>query len=164
MVNKDNAIYIPLKKISTNEIQIFASKYIGLVSTNPFFVSYKNLLEEIYYQSTVNDQKCFKYENILSTILYRIYLPKNPFTQVQFALNDKIYNFVNNKFHSEISLRLLFTFLSPEKVVLLIIAFMMNSGVIFFHSKYIFINLVFFVHNFHACLLYFQFQFYFYFI
>jgi len=135
MVNKENLIYNHLKKISNNEIEIYSSKYIGFVSINPFFVSFKKLLEEIYFQSSVNDQKCFKYENILNTILYRIYLPKNPFTQVQFALNDKIYNFVNNKFYSEISLKLLFTFLSPEKVVLLIIAFMMNSVVIFFHSK-----------------------------
>lgn len=135
MVHEENIIYEQLKKISNNKIEVYASKYIGLVSVNPFFVSFKKLLEEIYFQSTVNDQKCFKYENILNTLLYRIYLPKNPFTQVQFALNDKIYNFVNNKFHSEISLKLLFTFLSPEKVVLLIIAFMMNSVVIFFHSK-----------------------------
>ena len=135
MVNKENLIYNQLKQISANEIQIYASKYIGVVSSNAFFVSFKNLLEEIYYQSTINDQKCFKYENILSILLYRIFLPKNPFTQVQFSLNDKIYNFINNKFHSEISLKLLFTFLSPEKIVLLIIAFMMNSVVIFFHSK-----------------------------
>lgn len=135
MIHEENLIYDQLKKISNNEIEVYASKYIGFVSVNPLFVSFKKLLEEIYYQSTINDQKCFKYENILNIILYRIYLPKNPFTQVQFALNDKIYNFVNNKFHSEISLKLLFTFLSPEKVVLLIIAFMMNSVVIFFHSK-----------------------------
>jgi hypothetical protein len=135
MVHEENLIYHQLKKISNNGIEVYASKYIGFVSINPFFVSFKKLLEEIHYQSTINDQKCFKYENILNILLYRIYLPKNPLTQVQFALNDKIYNFVNNKFHSEISLKLLFTFLSPEKVVLLIIAFMMNSVVIFFHSK-----------------------------
>ncbi len=135
MIDKGNIIYNELKKISSNALEVYASKYIGLISVNPFFVSFKKLLEEIYFQSTVNEQKCFKYENILNILLYRIYLPKNPFTQVQFALNDKIYNFVNNKFHSEISLKLLFTFLSPEKVVLLLIALMMNSVVIFFHSK-----------------------------
>ncbi len=135
MINKENIIYDQLKKISNHEIEVYASKYIGVSSEYPFFVSFKKLLEEIYFQSTVNDQKCFKYENILNILLYRIYLPNNPFTQVQFALNDKIYNFVNNNFHSEISLQLLFTFLSPENVVLLIVAFMMNSDVIFFHSK-----------------------------
>lgn len=134
-MEKNNLIYQHVNKFSTNELNVFASKYIGFLSTKPFFVSFKNLLEEIYIQSSLNEKKCFKYENILSILLYRIYLPKNPFTQVQFALNDKIYNFINNNFHSEISLKLLFTFLSPEKIVLLLIAFMMNSVVIFFHSK-----------------------------
>jgi hypothetical protein len=134
LVEKTNLIY-QLVKLENNELNIYASKYIGFLSNKPFFVSFKNLLEEIYIQSTINDRKCFKYENILSILLYKIYLPKNPFTQVQFALNDKIYNFINNNFYSEISLKLLFTFLSPEKIVLLLVAFMMNSVVIFFHSK-----------------------------
>lgn len=124
-----------MKKFASNELNVYAAKYIGLLSMKPFFVSFKNLLEEIYIQSSLNERKCFKYENILSILLYRIYLPKNPFTQVQFALNDKVYNFINNNFYSEFSLKLLFTFLSPEKIVLLLVAFMMNSVVIFFHSK-----------------------------
>ena len=47
-----------------DNIEIYLSKYISFFSTKPFFISFKNLLTEIYNQSTINGIKCYKIENI----------------------------------------------------------------------------------------------------
>jgi hypothetical protein len=135
MIDLTHPIYQSIKEISNTEIKLFSPKYLSFISMNPFFVSFKNLLEEIYIQSTINDTKCFKFENILSVLLYRIYLPKYETTQLSFALNDKLYNFSRTPFQSEISIKLLFCYLTIEKIVLLFVAFLMNSIIVFFHSK-----------------------------
>lgn len=64
-----------------------------------------------------------------------MYLPKYETTQLSWSLNDKIFNFSKNNFKSEMSFKMLFSYISIEKVVLLYIAFLMGSIIIFFHSK-----------------------------
>jgi hypothetical protein len=83
----------------------------------------------------VNNVKCFKVENILSILLFRMYLPKYQTTQLSFALNDKVYTFSKAAFRSEMSFRLLFSHISIENVVMLMIAYMMSSKIVFIHSK-----------------------------
>lgn len=110
-------------------------KYLIFISTNPFFNSFKSLLEELYINSITNYNFNFKTEHLLSNLLYKCLLPKYPTTQLSFSLLNNNYNFTNNTYHSEVSLRLLFTYLSPDRVALLFLALLMNSKIIFFHSQ-----------------------------
>jgi hypothetical protein len=141
-VENNHNIYNEFRDLS-NPILLYYPKYLCFVSSQPFFVSFKHILEEIYIQSTLNGVKCHKVENILNFLLYRMYLPKYETTQLSWSLNDKIFNFSRNKFKAEVSYKLLFSYISIEKVVLLYIAFLMGSIIIFFHSKYINIFIIF---------------------
>ena len=109
-------------------------KYLILFSVNPFFISFKSLLEEIYINSISNFRFNFKSEKLLSCILFKSFLPIHPNTQFSFSLLTKNYNFTNNPFHSEVSLKLLFSVLTPDRVQLLFLALLMNSKIIIFHS------------------------------
>jgi hypothetical protein len=135
LLDINHPIYDKLKELPQQIYQIYIPKYLSLISLNPYFISFKYLLEEIYTQSQINDNKCYKIENILGTLLYRLYLPKYESTQLQFALGDKMYMFTNNMRNSEFSLKLLFSYLNVERVVSLILAFIMNSIIVFFHSE-----------------------------
>lgn len=132
---REHPIYQETKELTQVDLNIYSPKYLCFVSLHPFFISFKFLLEEIYKQSTINNSRCFKVENILNTLLYRMYLPKYQTTQLSFALNDKVYTFSKTPFRSEISFRLLFTYISIENIVMLMIAFMMNSIIVFIHSN-----------------------------
>ena len=104
-----------------DNIEIYLSKYISFFSTKPFFISFKNLLTEIYNQSTINGTKCYKIENILNFLLNNILLPKYETTQLLFYINKKIYNFNNSKFSHEISFITLFFSISIRNIVMIII-------------------------------------------
>jgi hypothetical protein len=138
LVDQEDPIYDSIKELphGQDSLNIYVPKVLCFFSQNPFFVSFRYILDEIYTQSVVNDAKCFKVENMLSTLLYRMYLPKYETTQIQFALGDKMYRFSRDKcFNTEISLKLLFSYLTVERVVFLMIAFLMNSIIVFFHSE-----------------------------
>ena len=131
-LERDHPIYLEL---NDPEIKVYSPKYLSFISTNPFFITFKNLLEEIYIQSSVNNEKCYKVENMLNYILYRINLPKNDTTQLSWTLNDKVYSLTRNALKSEISFKLLFSYISIDKIVFLYFAFMVASKIIFFHSE-----------------------------
>ena len=135
LLDTTHSLYHDIRQSANHEIKIYVPKYLSVVSTNPFFISFKCILEEIYQQSILNDSKGFKIENIISTLIFRMYLPKYETTQLSWALNDKVYSFSQNFFKSEISFRLLFSYISLDKVVLIFVAFLMNSIIVFFHSK-----------------------------
>jgi hypothetical protein len=138
-LDQDHPIHQELKENnnanSQIKVSIFSPKYLTFISYNPYFISFNHILYEIYIQSTLNDTKCYKVENIISTLLYRMYLPKYETTQLSWTLNDKIYTFSRNRLENEISFKLLFSYISIDKVVLLYVAFLLNSIVIFFHTK-----------------------------
>jgi len=125
--------YFPIN-IKDN-IEIYLSKYISFFSTKPFFISFKNLLTEIYNQSTINGIKCYKIENILNLLLNNILLPKYETTQLLFCINENIYNFNNSKFFHEISFNILFSSISIRNIVMIIISILMNSVIVLFHSN-----------------------------
>ena len=62
-----------------------------------------------------------------------MYLPKYETTQLSWSLNDKIYPFY---FKSETSFRFLFSYILLDIEVLLFVAFLMNSIIVFFHSNF----------------------------
>jgi hypothetical protein len=133
-----STIYQEIRDKNANldeQVKIYTPKYLSFVSSSPFFISFKYILEEIYNQSAINETKGYRIEHILNILLYRMYLPKYETTHLSWALNDKVYTFSRNYFKSEISFRLLFSYISLDKVVLLFIAFMMNSIIVFFHSN-----------------------------
>lgn len=114
---------------------VHCPKYLAFFSRNPFFISFKSLLEEIYINSITNTNFNYKTESLLNILLFKSFIPKYSSTQLSFSLNNKNYNFTNNINHSEISLKLLFTYLTPENIVLLYIAFLMNSMIVILHSQ-----------------------------
>jgi len=116
------------------QAKLFYPRYLAFFTQKPFFISFKYLLQEIYEQSLKNDY-AIKIENILNTLLFRMYLPKYESTQLLFVLNNRVYTFVNKVLHSEFSLRFLFTILSVDKIVLIFISLLLNSNIVFFHSK-----------------------------
>lgn len=115
--------------------KIFGPKYLCFVSWNPFFFSFKSILEEIYSLSNENSNELIKVENILNFILFRIILPKYEDTQLSFTLNYKIYRFNTNMLYSELSLKILFQIISIENIVKIVFAYLMHSWIIFIHSK-----------------------------
>ena len=100
------------------QAKIFYPRYLAFFTQKPFFISFKFILQEIYEQSNKTDI-AIKIENILTAILFRMYLPKYETTQLHFVLNSRIYSIVNKLLYSEISLRLLFSILSIDKIVLI---------------------------------------------
>ena len=117
------------------QAKLYYPKYLAFFTQRPFFISFKYMLQEIYDQSCKTDL-AMKTENILTTLLFRLYLPKYETTQLLFCMNTRVYSFVNQLLQTEISLKLLFTILSIDKIVLIFVSLLMNSSVIFFHSKY----------------------------
>jgi hypothetical protein len=107
------------------------------MSWNPFFISFKSILEDIYSLSNENSNELIKVENYLNFLLYRVLLPKYEDTQISFTLKDKIYKFNSNSLYSELSLKLLFQLISVENIVKIVFAYLMNSWIIFLHSKYL---------------------------
>lgn len=133
-------------------VEYYAPKYLCFFSQNYFCISFKNILEEIYRNSSINDKKCYKIENILNYVLYRIYLPKSISTQISFALGTRNFNFTNNDFKCEISIKLLFTVFTIRDLVLIFLSMMMESKILFLHDSrydlvcpiiYCFMNLLF---------------------
>lgn len=110
-------------------------KYLIFFSKNPYFCSFKTILEDIYINSVVNYSFNFKIEHLIDNLINKAYLPSNLNTQLSFSLCNKNYKFMNNPFHSEISLRLIFTYLSPDRIVNLYISLLMNSKIIIFYSQ-----------------------------
>ena len=98
--------------LSSCFIQIIIFFIVVVMFLNFFFISFKNLLEEIFYQSTVNNEKCYKVENILNFLLFRMNLPTFETTQLSWTLNDKVYSFTKNVLKSEISYKLLFKYIN----------------------------------------------------
>ena len=134
LLDDSHPIYSRLKDFSLS-LKVYVPKYLCFLSMNPFFISFKFLLEEIYIQSCINNNKCYKVENIIGNLLYRTYLPKYETTQVQFAFGERMYSFTNKNISSEVSLNLLFSYLNVERIVLLILGFLMNSIIVIFHSE-----------------------------
>ena len=108
-IDFQNKIYEQYPELLINKIPLYSSKYICFISLNPFFISFKNLLVEIYNQSLTNNAKCFKVESILNTILFRMTLPKYEATQLLFCLGENVYTFSKTPFKNEISFRRLFS-------------------------------------------------------
>ena len=143
--SNNNANGINNSTSSFSSLSLYAPKYICFVSRNPFFVSFRALLEEIYINSTKNGVKCFKVENILNILLYRIYLPSYHNFQISFCLSDKAYSFYNNIYKSEISYKILFNYLSIDNVLLIYFALLMNSVVVILHSDMEIIGIVLYI-------------------
>ena len=118
-----------------DDVQIYLSKYICFFSTQPFFHSFKNLLIEIYNQSTINGIKCYKVENIINFLLNNILLPKYETTQILFCLNENIYSFNRSRFSDEVTFKILFSSISIRNIVMIIISILMNSVIVIFHSN-----------------------------
>lgn len=129
-------VYFLCVYVNYNSNGFYIPKYLCFISRNPNFFSFHNLLEDIYNNSTKNNCKCFKVENILNIILFRMYLPKHNNFQLSFCLGEKVYNFFNNKNKSEIAFRTLFSFLSIENAVTVYFAMLLNSIIIFLHSDH----------------------------
>lgn len=134
-IDFNDKIYVEHPELLKNKTPLFTSKYLCFVSLNPFFISFKNLLIEIYNQSVTNNSKCFKVENIINTILFRMVLPKYESTQLLFCLGDNVYSFSKTPFRNEISFRLLFSYISIKNIVMIIISILMNSIVVIIHSN-----------------------------
>lgn len=134
-IDFQNKIYEQYPELLINKIPLYSSKYICFISLNPFFISFKNLLVEIYNQSLTNNAKCFKVESILNTILFRMTLPKYEATQLLFCLGENVYTFSKTPFKNEISFRLLFSYISIKNIVMIIISILMNSIVVIIHSN-----------------------------
>ena len=117
-----------------SSLNLFSPKYLCFLSRNPFFFSFRSLLEDIYSNSIKNNTKCFKIENILNILLYRLYLPKSPSFQTNFCLGDKVFNFFNDINKSEISYKILFNYLSIDNILLTYFAMMMDSVIVISHS------------------------------
>ena len=128
--------YFP-KNIKNNnsEITIYLSKYLSFFSQNPCFFSFKKLLNEIYIQSTLNNTKQYKIEEIINTLLFYLYLPKYNSIQLLFCLNENIYTFMNSHFNNEISFKLLFSYISPKNLVMIIISILMHSIIVIYHNN-----------------------------
>lgn len=116
-------------------LYILIPKYLIFFSENPFFISFKSLLEEIYINSITNHGICFKTEQLLSIVLFKSFLPKYEATQMSFSINSKNYTFTRNILHNEVSLKVLFTFLTVDNIVLLFLSLLMNSKVLIFYSQ-----------------------------
>lgn len=117
-----------------SSLNLFSPKYLCFLSRNPFFFSFRSLLEDIYSNSIKNNTKCFKIENILNILLYRLYLPKSPSFQTNFCLGDKVFNFFNDINKSEISYKILFNYLSLDNILLTYFAMMMDSVIVILHN------------------------------
>ena len=134
-IDKNHSIYKQHAELAKKEIKLYQSKYLCFISQNTFFISFKNLLHEIYTQSTITNGKCYKIEQILITLLYRIVLPKYETVQLLFCLGENVYTFSKAPFKNEISFRLLFSHLSIKNIVMIIISILMNSIVVIIHSN-----------------------------
>lgn len=133
--------YVHLLKVYEQEyVKVLKSnalvpKYLIFISDNPFFISFKMLLEEIYLNSIPFGKLKFKLETFLSIILYQTYLPKYYSTQLSFNLGFNNFNFSRNPFHNEISFKVLLSYLTIDRIVILFISLLLNSKIIFFHSQ-----------------------------
>ena len=128
--------YFP-KNIKNNKLEttLYLSKYLSFFSQNPFFFSFKKILNEIYNQSTLNNSKQYKIEEIINIFLFYLYLPKYNSIQLLFCLNENIYTFINSNFNNEISFRLLFTYISPKNLVMIILSILMHSIIVIYHNN-----------------------------
>lgn len=115
--------------------EIYVPKYLILITTNHLPVSSKFLLEEIYFNSIVNDARCYKIENIICYLMFRMYLPANYSTQMSFALGKKNYLFTDNPLKHEFSIKFLFALFSPENIVKLFLSTLMDSKIIIIHDS-----------------------------
>lgn len=122
-------------KFKVNGKQIFVPKYLCFFSMNPFFVSFKSILEEIYVLSNENTEQIIKIENVLNFILFRVVLPRYEDTQVAFSIKNKFFRFNSHILYSEISLKLLFRFLSVENIVKVFLYLLTSPMVIILHNK-----------------------------
>ncbi len=104
------------------------------LSKHPFFISFKSILEEIYFHS-FNSTSDIKIESILNYLLFRVSLPKYDDSQISFVINSKQFQFNNNITYSEVSLKLLFSLVSIENIVKLFFGVITNSTIILVHSK-----------------------------
>lgn len=134
-IDRSDQLYIDNPILNSLDINVYLPKYLCFTSVNPFFISFRNLLCEIYNQSIINKGKCFKIENILNTILYRLYLPKYQTTQLLFCLGENVYSFSKSPFRSEVGIRILFSYIQIKHIVMIIIAVLMNSVIIIRHSN-----------------------------
>lgn len=130
--NNNNSSNISINTFSS--LNLFSPKYLCFLSRNPFFFSFRSLLEDIYANSIKNNTKCFKIESILNILLYRLYLPKSPSFQTNFCLGDKVFNFFNDINKSEISYKIIFNYLSIDNILLTYFAMMMNSVIVILHN------------------------------
>ncbi len=62
-------------------------------------------------------------------------MPKFETTCLTWCLNNRSYSFTQNKFMPEMSFKLLFSYISIEKVVLLYISLLMGSTIVIAHRK-----------------------------
>lgn len=129
-------VYEPesLKNSKNEIIEVYVPKYLCFISQNYFCLSFKGILEEIYQNSLINDKKCYKTENILNYVLFRMFLPKSLTTHISFPLGLKNYVFVDSRLRTEISIKLLFTVFSIKDLVLIFLSLMMESKIIIRHS------------------------------
>ena len=126
------ALRVYIKQNLGNKINVYIPKYLCFISSQYFQKQFKNLLEEIYLNSIKNNSKCFKVENILNIILYRLYLPKYKTIQLNFCL-DKLYTFTNNFNSNDLNYESIFKHISIINFLLIYFGMLLNSVIIFLY-------------------------------
>ena len=125
-----------------NKLNVYIPKYICLISSQYFQKQFKNLLEEIYINSTKNNVKCFKVENILNIILFRLYLPKDNTIQLNFCL-EKSYNFTNNFISKDLNYEIIFKHISIVNFLIIYFGVLLNSIIVFIYKDIEFLSMIY---------------------